>query len=282
MQQVRIFLTICTAIFLLSGCEYQKLLKKGSNEDKLEGAMAYYNKGDYNRAQPLLEDLIGAFRERQKAEQVYFYYAFTFYNMNDHLLAGHHFKRFSETYRSSKYREEATFMFAKCSYHNTLPYKLDQTSTKKAIEQIQLFVNQYSESEFIPECNELIDELRAKLHRKAYEGAMMYYNMADYRSAVISFKNAVLDFPDIPELAEINYLIVESSLKYAEKSIRKVQEERYSNTVAECKDYYAGNSKGTDYYLKVQRIEEIALKRLEELKTKVPTEEEKTLETSMK
>ena len=45
---------------------------------------------------------------------------------------------------------------------------------------------------------------------------------------------------------------------------------------------YAGNSKGTDYYLKVQRIEEIALKRLEELKTKVPTQEEKTLETSMK
>lgn len=278
---MRIFLTICTSIILLSGCEYQKLLKNGTDDEKLAGAKQYYEKGDYNRAQPIFENLIGSFREREKAEEVYFYYAYTFYKMNDHLLAAHHFRRFSETYRSSKFNEEATFMYAKCAYHNTLPYKLDQSSTKKAIEQIQLFINKYPRSEFIPQCNELIDELRAKLHRKAYDHAMLYYNMADYRSAVVSFKNAVIDYPDIPQLAQVNYLIVESSFKYAEKSIRKVQAERYANTIAECKDYYAANNKDAEYYIKVQRIEEQATKRLSAL-TEDEEKPKEVLETSMK
>jgi len=254
-MKLRFLIFFATALFVLNGCEYQKLLKNGTADAKLEGAKKYYNKGDYNRAIPLLEDLLGKFRTREKAEEVYYYYAYTHYGLGDFYLAGHHFRKFSETYRGSKYLEEASFMHAKCEYHKTLPHELDQTTTTKAIEKIQLFINKFPTSEHVEECNKLIDELRSKLHKKAYDGAMLYYNMGDYRSAVVAFKNAVIDYPDIPEIEEISFHIVESSFLYAKKSISDKQKVRYEETIAECKDYYASDNKTDEHLKAVKKIE---------------------------
>lgn len=255
------------------GCAYQKLLKHGTSDQKFDAAKKYFDKGDFNRALPLLEDLLGAFKNRDQAASVYFYYAKTYYEMGDYYMAGYHFGRFSETYRRSDDLEEAAFLSAKCAYHETLAPELDQTATEKAIERIQLFINKHPDSKYIEQCNSLIDELRGKLHKKAYDLSMLYYHMEDYRSAVVSLKNAVYEFPDIPQKNEIDYLIVESTYKYAMKSVLRSQQERLETTLSECRDYYVSHEPSDKYLPKVREIEIKAKKRLEELKN-----ESKTLE----
>ncbi len=236
-MRIRLIIFILAGMLTFTGCEYQKVLKKGSHEEKLDAARKYYNKGDYARAQILLDQLIGKFNRGGNAEEVYFLYAYSHFGMNDYVLAGYHFQNFTETYPRSKYVEQAAFMVARCAFQKTLASELDQTNTKSAIESIQLFINRYPQSELVEKGNELIDELRTKLHDKAYNNAMLYYRMGNYLSAYTSFKNAAIDYPDLPNKEEVEFMMVKSAYLYAKQSVLKFQAERYAQSIEEANNF---------------------------------------------
>lgn len=266
-----LIISILFCLITTTGCEYQKTLKKGTSEEKLDAARKYYNKGDYARSQILLDQLIGKFGRGANAEEVYFLYAYTHYGMNDYVMASYHFRNFTETYTQSKYIEQAAFMVAKCEYQKTLASELDQTHTKKAIEAIQLFINRYPNSESVEIGNNLIDQLRSRLHEKAYSTAMLYYKMEDYLSAYTSLKNAVVDYPDLPNREEVDYLIVKSAYLYAKQSILKHQAERYQNALDEADEYLSGrnNSTYTEEVNELVRVCKKALTRLNSTHTDI-------------
>ncbi|MFT7591762.1 MAG: outer membrane protein assembly factor BamD, partial [bacterium] len=154
-MSIRLILITFLCFSLSPGCEYQKVLKKGTLEQKLDIARKYYNKGDYARAQIMLEQLIGKFQRGDNSEEVYFLFSFTHFGMNDYALASYHFQNFVERYPQSKYHEQAAFMIARCEFEKTLVAELDQTNTKKAIEAIQLFINRYPASASVETGNQL-------------------------------------------------------------------------------------------------------------------------------
>ncbi len=226
-----------------TGCEYQKVLKKGTLTEKLDVARKYYNKGDYPRAQILLEQLIGKFGRGSNAEEVYFLYSYCHFGMNDYALASYHFQNFVERYPLSTYHEQAAFMVARCEFESSLVSELDQTNTKKAMEAIQLFINRYPKSSSIQTGNEMIDQLRARLHDKAFRTAMLYYNMESYLSAYTSFKTAIIEYPDIPNKEEVEFYVVKSAFLYAKQSVSKYQEERFSQALEDADEYTASYTK---------------------------------------
>jgi outer membrane protein assembly factor BamD len=234
-----------------SGCEYQKVLKKGTVEQKYKTAKKYYNKEDYIKALPLLEELVGVYKKPDQAAEIYYYYAYCHYGMGDYIMASYHFKNLTRQYGRSKYREESSYMIARCEFHKSLPYYLDQTNTKKAIEGIQLFINNNPDSKFIAECNDLMDILRVKLHKKAYETASMYYQMGRYRAASTAFKNAIIDYPDINDKEKIEYMVAKTSFIYAQRSIKKKQSERYNQALEEINNFNSS-------YPKSKYIKEVA------------------------
>ncbi|MFT5724113.1 MAG: outer membrane protein assembly factor BamD [Bacteroidia bacterium] len=236
-MSARLILFTLLCFSLSTGCEYQKVLKKGTLEQKLDVSRKYYNKGDYARAQIMLEQLVGKFGRGSNAEEVYFLYAYCHFGMNDYHMAAYHFQNFAERYPQSKYHEQAAFMIARCEFEKTLVAELDQTNTKKAIEAIQLFINRYPKSESVETGNKLIDDLRSRLHEKAFNTAILYYNMESYLSAYTSFKNAVIDFPDIPEKEKVDFYIVKSAYRYAKQSVTTLQADRYETALEEAQEY---------------------------------------------
>ncbi len=264
---MRVHLIIISILFCLTvttGCEFQKTLKKGTSEQKLDAARKYYNKGDYARSQILLDQLIGKFSRGANAEEVYFLYSYSHYGMNDYVMASYHFKNFTERYPRSKYIEQAAFMVAKCQFQQTLSSELDQTNTSEAIDAIQLFINRYPESESVEIGNELIDKLRSRLHEKAFNTAMLYYKMESYLSAYTSFKNAVIDYPDLPNKERVEYLIVKSAYLYAKQSIMKSQVERYGKALDEANDYLASQME-SDYTKQVKELAEACTSAINKL-----------------
>ena len=75
----KILLPILFLLLLASCSKYQKILKSTDLNLKFEKAVAYYEKDDFNRALPLLEELSTAFRGSAKAEEVNYYYAYCHY-----------------------------------------------------------------------------------------------------------------------------------------------------------------------------------------------------------
>src|SRR5690606_37576615 len=138
------------------------------------------------------DDLVSKYRGRAEAEDLYYYLAYTNYSLRDYTSARFHFKRFEEAYPASPRAEECRFMSVYCYYVESPRSSLDQANTRRAIDELQLFVNIYPESERAEEAAELIQDLRDKLEKKAFDNAKLYYDMGtadDYRAAVIAFEN---------------------------------------------------------------------------------------------
>ncbi len=213
--------------------EYQKLLKGNDYELKYSKAMEYYEKKDYFRAMTLFEELYPLWIGLDKGEEIYFYYSYSHYALNDYLMAGYHFRKFAKSYPNSKHIEEVEYLSAYCYYLDSPESELDQTSTVRALDELQLFIDRYPNSERVAECNNLIEKLRSKLEQKAYENAKLYFDLGYYKAAVTSLKNSLKDYPDSQYREEILFLIVKSSYLLAQNSIEKKQVERYKSTITE-------------------------------------------------
>lgn len=227
---LRSFVVFAALLMLLLGqaCDpYNKILKSPDLAYKFDMAKKFYYEGAYFKAQPLLEELISVYRGSEKAEEVYYYYAYCDYHLQDYTVASYHFKNFSNSFPSSSKVEEMDFMYAYVLYLESPRYGLDQGSTQKAIEGLQLYINKHPRSMRIAECNRMMDVLRSKLERKAYESAMLFYRMEDYRASATMLRRTLLEYPDIDEREELLFLICKSYYLLAENSIREKQTERY-------------------------------------------------------
>ena len=151
--------------------------------------------------------------------------------MGDYALAGFHFRTFSRAFHASSHAEECAYMNAYCYFLSSPRYSLDQSDTKNAIQELQNYVNEYPESTRLDTCNVLIDKLRGKLQRKAYEIAKAYYFRSDWKSAVPAFENFVKDFPESNKLEEVEFLIVKSWFLLAKNSIDSKKAERIEKSI---------------------------------------------------
>ncbi|RFZ81591.1 outer membrane protein assembly factor BamD [Mucilaginibacter terrenus] len=212
--------------------KYEKLKASNDNAKKYSEAVKYYNKKDYSKALGLFEDLVTLYRGRQGAEDLYYYYAYTNYKLKDYASARYHFKTFADTYPSSPRAEECRFIAAYCFYLDSPIYSLDQENTTKAIEALQLFINLYPKSDRVTEASKLIQNLRDKLERKAYENAKLYLTISDYQAAVIAFNNTLRDYPDTKYAEELDFLTIKAQYEYAKVSSEPKQEERFNQAIS--------------------------------------------------
>jgi len=221
------------SFILFTSCksEFERVRTSNDPVKILQEANEYYNGESWLRAQTLYDIIIPYYRGKVEAEDVFFKYAYTYYNLNDYILSAHYFKSFSNSFINSSKREEAAFMASYSEYELSPIAALDQSYTGKAIESLQQFINTFPNSKRIEQCNALIDELRFKLEEKAYEQGKLYYNIKQYVSAVTSFENMLKDFPETKKAEEIRYLILRASFLYAENSIFEKREERLMETI---------------------------------------------------
>lgn len=223
---------------ILSSCnEYQKVLKNPNVDFKYEKAVEYFENAEYQKAYPLFDELLILYRGTDKAAEVYYYYAMCSYELKDFILAAYHFKNFAKTFPNHPKTELAYYMVGYCNYLESPNYSLDQDYTFQAMNDLQLFANLYPNSDKLLSTNELIEELRAKLEKKAYERAMLYFNMEYYQSAVVEFDNVVNDYPDTEYREDALYHKVIAAFRLAEKSIAEKQLQRYIESRTAYKEY---------------------------------------------
>lgn len=184
------------AIVLLSGCsEYQKVLKDSDVKKKYDMAEKLYNEGDYKRAIRIYEQIVPQYVGKPQGERLQYFYANSYYQSEDYYLAAYQFERFSKSYPRSDKAEEAAFMGAKSQYLTSPRYSLDQSETQKAIDRVQVFINTYSESEYLEEANKMMEDLRGKLEKKSFEIAKQYNRISDYNASIKSFEIFFENFP---------------------------------------------------------------------------------------
>lgn len=236
-MRFRHLLTIILAVAALVSCksQYETLLNSNDADAKYAAAFDYFNNGKYSKAAALFESLSVMTNGTERDDTVRYYWGLSNYKFKDYYTAETNFDRFIESYPRSPFTSEARYLRLDCLYRSTLRYELDQTPTYKAINAISEYILEYPSNEHMKECRDMLVELNARLDKKAYESARLYYKMEDYLASRVAFRNVLKDDSENIYREDILYYIAMSSYKYAYFSVPAKQKERYLTFVD---DYY--------------------------------------------
>lgn len=258
---VKYWLLLLIIPLFWSCSDYQKLLKSDNYDLKLEKAKEYYQDEDYYRAMTLLGELRSIYRGSGEAEDITYLLGKCHFAQREYSLAAYFFKTFAASYPFNENAEVAEFDAANCFYLIAPSSTLDQTYTRRGIDELQLFIEKYPESENRDSANILIDELHARLEKKAYTNSVLYYQIGNYKAAISALKYCLVEFPDTKYREDIYYYVLKSSYDLAENSIESKREARYQNTVDEYLTLI-DNYPQSDYIKEVEKIYTQVLKVL--------------------
>lgn len=249
-------------VVVLASCsKFTRLQKSTDINEKYTGAVEYYNKQDYYRASVLLDEIIPLLKGGENYEKAQLYFAYCKYYLRELILSAYYFKTFYETFPRSPLAEEAYYMYCLSLVEDSPTYNLDQSNTLTAIDAIQSFVRQYPENEKREQVQGLIGQLRAKLERKAFENAKLFYRKEDYKAALIALKNFRQDYPDSEFNEEAAFLRIVNQYNYVQNSVEAKQKERLADLI-EMYEYFVDNYPKSKYSKQAESYYVYASKRL--------------------
>jgi outer membrane protein assembly factor BamD len=209
------------------------VLKSTDYEYKYRKALQYYEKKDYARAITLYEQIINYYRATVRGDSAIYFYAQSLYGQEDYVTAAYYFQELSNNYSRSPFVEEADFLNGYCYYLMSPRPSLDQENTNLAKASLQKFVYKHPNSQYVPECKRIIEELDQKLATKAYLNAKLYYDLEYYKAAIIALQNCITNYPNSQHREELRYMLLVSNFKLANNSIEEKKKERFQNTLDE-------------------------------------------------
>jgi len=229
-----IILLLCLATALVSCSEYQKVLKETDIAKKYSMADSLFQAGKYRKSLRLYEQVVPAYRGRPEAERVQYFYATNLYRLKDYYAASYNYERFTASYPENDSADVAAFRSIESYYLLSPRYTLDQEDTKIALEKVQDFLTNYSDSPYHDKANEMSAELQKKLQRKEFEIAKQYLRIMDYKAAIASFDVFIRKYPGSDFQEEAYLRRTESAYLLAKHSLPSLVQER----MEEARDFH--------------------------------------------
>lgn len=214
-------------LVLFCSCgEYQKALKTEDVSVKVDMATKMYAAGKYSKAIRLFEQIAPGYRGKPQGENLFYMFAQSYYKTQQYTTAAYQFESFVSGYPKSEKVQEAAFLAAK-SYSMLSPvYSLDQADTVKAIDKLQAFIDNYPNSQYLAEANEVVKILSEKIEKKVYENAKGYNTISDFKSAIVAFDNFLADYPGTIFKEDALYYKLDSAYQLAINSVPSKMQER--------------------------------------------------------
>ncbi len=251
-------------MFASSCSSYQKALKSEDNALKVKVADSLYQKKKYNKAIRLFEQAVSSYRGKPTGERYFYMYSDCLFKTKDYVNSAYQYERFHSSYPKSTKAEEALYK-STLSYSYLSPiYSKDQVDTYTAIEKLQLFLEEYPNSEYTERANVIALDMQDKIEKKFFENAKQFYTIYDYKAAIKALDNFIQDFPGTKYREDALYYKFLSQYEYAQKSIESKVKERMLEA-KELLEKFKSNYPDSKYQEKAQKIAESLNNNLENL-----------------
>ena len=158
--------------------------------------MGYFNKGKYSRSKDEFDYIIMANPGSKIANESQYYMAESMYQIKEYdeaSIAFDRYVRFSPDYSKI---EKARYRICECAINFSNSYQREQSQTHRALEQLQMFIEDFPASDLINDAEDAMLALRLKLAQKDYEVGRMYLKLEEYDSALIYFRSVLNHYYD--------------------------------------------------------------------------------------
>ena len=190
----------------------------------------------------------------------------SYYGQKDYQTASRYFETYYTTYPKGEFTELSRFYSGYGLYLDSPDPRLDQSQTYKAIEQLQLYLEYYPQSERAEEAQNIMFELQEKLAYKELMATRLYFNLGTYmgnnfQSCVITAQNALKNYPYSKYREEFMFLIIRAKYELALVSVEEKLQGRYRDVVDEYYNYMNEYPEG-NYVKQVTKFYDYASKRI--------------------
>lgn len=222
-------LGLAVAVAFASCNTLSKVLSSSNQTVIYEKGLELYEAKKYQKALVCFDQVAPYFTGTPKADTILFYAASCSYNMGDFEASGVGFDQFRRQFGRSPFLEEAEYMYALGFYYMSPAPQRDQSASLQAARAMQMYLDRYPNSVKRDQTLAKIEEIKQKLFDKAFLNAKVYYDIENYKSAVVAFRNVLDKFPDSNHREDMLYLITKSHYLLAHDSYASLQRERYAN-----------------------------------------------------
>lgn len=209
MKLFAIFLVALGLLTLLFGCGPGPPKAKLDAEDQFLLAKQKFDDRKYLDAQTEFQKLIWNFPGSDYVDEAQYYLAECFFGQEDYQSAIHEYTRLLRNYSQSPFVDDAQYKVGVSYYKQILPAPLDQDNTHKAIRELQTFLEDYPNSEYVPEAEKYLLSARTRLAQKEYLNGQLYYKMGAYDSAIIYFEELLKSYSDTKWADDVQFAIGE-------------------------------------------------------------------------
>jgi len=183
-------------MLLVIACDKKDIHMEEDLSHRFDKAMGYFEKGKYPRAKDEFDYIIMTDPGSKIANESQYYMAESMFHMKEYgdaSIAFDRYIRFSPDYTKI---EKARYQVCECAINLSNSYQREQSQTHKALEQLQMFIEDFPTSDLVKDAEDAILELRLKLAQKDYEVGRMYLKLEEYESALIYFRSVLNHYYD--------------------------------------------------------------------------------------
>jgi outer membrane protein assembly factor BamD len=129
------------------------------------------------------------------------------------VLAANEFREFLTFYPTSPRADYAQFRLATALAEQMLAAERDQTNTREAVKELQVFLERYPNSAIMPEAKALFRKAMDRLSEASYRVGFFYYRNRYWPGAIDRFKEVLKADPGFTERDKVYYHLAESLLR---------------------------------------------------------------------
>ena len=129
------------------------------------------------------------------------------------VLAINEFREFLSYYPTHRRADYAQFKLGLAHFRQMRAPQRDQTETREAVKELQVFVERYANSSLIEEGRAKLRAARDRLSESSYEVAYFYYKQRWYPGAINRFKELIKDDPGFTRRDAVYFYYAESLVK---------------------------------------------------------------------
>jgi len=129
------------------------------------------------------------------------------------LLAGNEFREFLTFYPTNPRADYAQYKLAASHAKQMRAAERDQTETKEAVREFEVFFARYPNSPLMPEVKKEWRQARDRLSEASYRVGLFYYRSRWYRGAIDRFKQVLAEDSGYTKRDAVYYYLAESLVK---------------------------------------------------------------------
>lgn len=219
---------ISILIMLFVGCAGKQPKLNLTIEQRFNRGLEFFENEKYYNAQQEFQLVIISGSHTEFGDDAQFYLGESYFKNKEYILAISEYERLARNMKYSEYVEKARWRICQAYVKESPKFFHDQENTRKALQKLQEFIDEYPNSEYNDDAKETIKSLRNKLAKKMYNSGELYIKLRTYDSAIITFEDLLTNYYDTEYAEQAHIGIIRSNIlmKNVEEAVRYYEENK--------------------------------------------------------